>query len=173
MLALSNDKITLRAPEPADIDSLYLLENDPRIWLDGATLAPLSRKQLWDYNSAYDGDIVAAGQLRLVITLSEIGELAGVIDLYDYDKIARRAYVGIVVKEQYRRRGIAAEALRLVVDYARRRLVMRQLAAIVRADNVASEHLFAACGFVTTGRFPDWLRSSHGWADALHMQIEL
>ncbi|MDE5607659.1 MAG: GNAT family N-acetyltransferase [Muribaculaceae bacterium] len=173
MLTLSDNKITLRAPEPTDLDSLYLLENDPRTWLDGATLAPLSRKQLWDYISSYDGDIISVGQLRLVIMLNDIKEIAGVIDLYDYDKISRRAYIGIVVKEQYRNQGIAGRALRMLIDYCRQRLSMRQLAAIVRADNIPSEHLFKASGFEVTGHFPNWLRTSDGWADALHLQLEL
>lgn len=170
-MTLTDGNLTLRAPEPDDLDSLYLLENDPRTWLDGATLAPLSRKQLWDYITTYDGDIFSAGQLRLVITLD--GEMAGVIDMYDYDKIARRAYLGVIVKEQYRGSRVASRALALMVDYARQRLDMRQLAAIVRSGNQASERLFASAGFSRTGCFPRWLRTSTGWADALHFQKDL
>ncbi|MBD5213467.1 MAG: GNAT family N-acetyltransferase [Bacteroidales bacterium] len=173
MFTISNDIIALRAPELSDVDSLYLLENDPRTWLDGATLAPLSRKQLWDYISGYDGDIFSVGQLRLVIVKKDINEIAGVIDLYDYDKIARRAYVGILIKEQYRGQGIASMALSMLIDYCSQRLSMRQLAAVVRADNCASVHLFKSCGFEETGRFPNWLRTADGWTTALHLQREL
>ncbi len=173
MIKLSDKKIALRAPEPSDVDSLYLLENDPRTWLDGATLAPLSRKQLWDYITTYNGDIIEAGQLRLVIELADVNEIAGVIDLYDYDRIARRAYVGVMVKEQYRNQGIGSDALRLMIDYCRERLCMRQLAAIVREDNLPSRRLFESCGFAESGRFPDWLRTSDGWTAAIHLQVQI
>lgn len=39
---LSNDKVTLRAPEPEDLDFLYLLENDPDVIAGGNTPAPVS-----------------------------------------------------------------------------------------------------------------------------------
>ena len=170
MIHISDDLITLRAPELADLDTLYVLENDPRTWLDGAVLAPLSRKQLWDYISTYDGDIISAAQLRLVIMLNDTSEVAGVIDLYDYDRVARRAYIGIIVKEQYRSHGIATRTLSLIKRYCLERLDMRQLAAIVRVGNLPSEKLFRGNGFELTGTFPQWLRVPDGWADAYHFQ---
>lgn len=170
-MILYDNEIRLRAPEPEDVDSLYILENDPRTWNDGATLAPLSRKQLWDYISTYDGDIFSAGQLRLVIEFG--GELAGEIDLYDFDKIARRAYVGIIVKEQYRGERVATRALKLLLEYAVERLALRQLAAVVRAGNEPSERLFEKQGFVQTGYFRAWLRSNESWADARHYQLDI
>lgn len=172
-MILSNGHIALRAPELKDVDSLYILENDPRTWTDGATFAPLSRKQLWDYISTYDGDIFSAGQLRLVIHPVDKGEMVGVIDLYDYDKTSRRAYIGVLVKEQFRGLGIAGEALELLINYCRDCLDMRQLAAIVRAGNEASERLFIRHGFAITGRFPEWIKSEDGWSDALHLQKNL
>lgn len=60
----TGQRITLRALEPVDVDTLYRWENDTRIWEAGSTLAPFSRKQLWDYIDTYDGDIYAARQLR-------------------------------------------------------------------------------------------------------------
>lgn len=170
-MTLTDGNLSLRAPEPGDLDSIYLLENDTRAWVEGDTTAPLSRKQLWDYINNYDGNIFTCGQLRLVITVD--GELAGIVDLYDYNRMARRAYVGIIVKEQYREAGVASRALALMVDYASTRLDMRQLAAIVRKGNIASERLFAAAGFYTSGIFPNWIHTSDAWVDALHLQMEL
>lgn len=163
--------ILLRAPEPADVDALYLLENDPRAWVDSATFAPVSRKQLWDYVNGYDGDIFAVGQLRLIIQSIENDETLGVIDLYDYDKIARRAYVGVIVKEQYRQHGVAEQALGLVIKYCREHIGMRQLAAVIRDGNIASEKLFLHHKFFVTGRFPEWIKTPSGYADALHLQL--
>lgn len=169
----SDINIILRAPEPADVDSMYLIENDPRVWSDGNTLAPVSRKQLWDYVANYDGDIYSSLQLRLIIQSVDSGEMLGVIDLYEYDRIARRAYVGIIVKEQYRGRGVARKTLELVINYCRDRLDMRQLAAIVRIDNDSSRRLFVGCGFEITGHFNRWIKSHDSWIDALHLQLDL
>ena len=64
---LTDGTITLRAPEPADLDRLYVWENDTTLWSVGRAIAPYSRQQLADYIAGYDADIHSAGQLRLMI----------------------------------------------------------------------------------------------------------
>lgn len=165
---LTDDVVTLRAPEPDDVDMMYLAENDVTLWNDGVTFAPVSRKQLWDYVENYDGNIYSAGQLRLVIESQ--GSVAGIIDLYDYDRINLRAYVGVTVLQPMRCKGIATRALRLLSDYCRRSLGMHQLAAVVRCDNVPSVRLFTSAGFTETGHFVDWIKRGNGYVSAIHYQ---
>lgn len=165
--------ITLRAPEPGDVDAMYLLENDPQLWNDGVTFAPLSRKQLWDYVDTYDGNIFATGQLRLVIETVADGRFAGVIDLYEFDRVNRRAYVGITVVKSMRGHGVGSAAVRQLCSYAADMLDMNQLAAVVREDNVPSVRLFKSSGFEVTGHFPGWIKRGGTWVDALHLQRHL
>lgn len=167
---LNDGTIRLRAPEPADLDTLYIIENDPSLWADGVTFAPLSRKQMFDYIDSYDGNIYSAGQLRLVIESVADGSVAGVIDLYDYDPVNLRAYVGVTVMASQRGHGVGHRALTLLCEYCRDSLHLHQLAAVVRAENRASVALFAGCGFTVTGHFPDWVRRGDDWVDAIHMQ---
>ena len=42
-------QVRLRALEPEDLDILYRYENDSSLWEVGTTIAPFSRKQLYDY----------------------------------------------------------------------------------------------------------------------------
>lgn len=168
---ITDNKIILRAPEPADVDAMYIIENDPALWNDGVTFAPLSRKQLWEYVDSYDGNIFAVGQLRLVVCIPDAGDsVVGMVDLYDYDRINRRAYVGITIAPSWRGQGIGSRALALLCGYCREQLGMKQLAAVVRADNDASKIMFGRQGFGVTGRFPAWIRRGEQWLDALHYQ---
>lgn len=172
-MMLKDDRILLRAPEPADVDGMYIIENDPALWADGVTFAPLSRKQLWDYVDSYDGNIFAAGQLRLVIESVDTGHMVGMVDLYDFDRVNRRAYVGITIAKAYRGKGLATRALKMLQDYCGTQLGLHQLAAVVRADNEPSIKLFARCGFTETGRFTAWIKRGTTWADAIHLQHHL
>lgn len=165
--------IKLRAPEPADVDAMYLLENDIELWNDGVTFAPLSRKQLWDYVDTYDGNIYATGQLRMVIEDVSDGRFAGVIDLYDFDRVNRRAYVGVTVIKTMRGRGVGDHALKQLCSYVAEVLDMKQLAAVVREDNTPSVKLFERNGFQITGRFPSWIKRGTDWVTALHLQLPL
>ncbi|MCM1449000.1 MAG: GNAT family N-acetyltransferase [Clostridiales bacterium] len=165
---LSDGIVTLRAPEPQDIDMMYLTENDVAQWNDGVTFAPVSRKQLWDYIENYDGNIFATGQLRLVIV--HRNEFAGVADLYDYDRVNHRAYVGITVIKSMRHDHVATRALSLLIKLCGEVLGMHQLAAVVRCDNEPSVKLFRNAGFTETGRFTDWIKRGRGYVSAYHFQ---
>lgn len=162
--------ITLRAPEPSDVDFIYLLENASSS--DNGHIAPLSRKLIWDYVNDYNGDLYACGQLRL-IACDDRGNRVGIIDLYDYDRINRRAYTGIIVTPDKRGCGIGREMLRQLIDMCRERWSMKNLAAIVRHDNTSSVRLFEKTGFKITGEFPHWLRHGTEFATALHLQLNL
>lgn len=155
----------LRALEPIDVDTLYRWENDPAVWGVGSTLAPYSRKQLWDYIDSYDGDIFVAGQLRLMIELPT-GETIGTADLYDFDAVNSRCAVGILIAPPYRRQGHGLAALVALADYCRTRLSLHQLYSIAGADNTASRALFERAGYTISGRLRSWLRSANTYTDA-------
>ena len=70
---LENKTISLRAPEPGDLDLLYLWENDTSIWRISGTLAPFSRSVLKMYLDHAGKDIYEVKQLRLIIQLQEPG----------------------------------------------------------------------------------------------------
>ena len=155
----------LRALEPIDVDTLYSWENNPAVWGVGSTLAPYSRKQLWDYIDSYDGDIYSAKQLRLMIDLPG-GETIGTVDLYDFDAANSRCAVGILIAPPYRRQGHGRAALDALADYCRTRLSLHQLYCIAGADNIASRTLFERAGYTISGRLRSWLRSANTYTDA-------
>lgn len=169
-MTLTDKRIRLRAPEPADLDFLYLLENSDGAEGSGFTAAPVSRRMLHDYIEAYSADINTDGQLRLVIEDIATGEPIGTADISDYDSRDRRGFVGIIISENFRRQGFATEALGLLCDYASSTLGMHQLAAIIEIDNEASRALFTACAFRPAGRLRSWLRRGRTYADALVFQ---
>lgn len=168
---LSNDKVSLRAPEPDDLDFLFILENDPDAADSGLATAPVSRRQMWDYINSYSADIYAAGELRLVVVDNDSGRAVGAVDLCDFSPRDRRAFVGIAIASEYRRLGFGRAALSLVCAYAADTLGLHSLAASVAADNSASRALFAACGFRTCGRLRSWVRRGTGYIDAQMFQI--
>lgn len=162
-------KIRLRAPEPADTDTLYIWENDPELWPYGDNAAPLSRHALAEFIRNYSGNISADGQLRLIITLLD-GTPVGVVDLFEYSARDRRAGVGIFIQKEYRGQGYAFQALAWLGVYCSTHLGMHQLWAIVGADNKASRSLFESAGYKTCGRLRSWLRRGRTFNDAVIYQ---
>lgn len=166
---LKNDKITLRAPEPEDLELMYAMENDTELWSVGNTLLPYSRYTLRTYLEQSRQDLFAERQARFVITLPD-GNAAGMIDMAEYDPLNSRAEVCIGVLGMYRGKRIASEALCLLCEYAFKRLHLHQLYAYIAVENDESRKLFAKQGFCENAILKDWLRVENGFSDVVLVQ---
>ncbi len=163
--------IYLRAPEPEDIEILYNWENDPEIWQVSNTTAPYSRFAIEQYVLNTGTDIYASRQLRLmIITSKKPPQACGAIDLFDFDPLHRRAGIGIMIAPAYRRKGYAAEALSLVMDYCRTTLNLHQVYCHISEDNTSSIRLFSDAGFRQTGIRKEWRLSDGRWKDEFLFQ---
>lgn len=149
------DRLTLRALEPEDIDTMYLWENDVTEWYSRQNMTPTSRHQIWQYIQSYDGCLYGGNQLRLMICLAD-GTSIGTVDLYDIDSANHRAWVGIYIAPQWRNQGYAREALYNISHYAYDYLNISHLAAEVAADNVPSCRLFETSGYSLGGCLRAW-----------------
>ena len=155
MLTLKGEHIYLRALEPTDLDFLYQLENDTSIWEISGTLRPYSKKVLRLYLENAHRDIYEVKQLRLCICDKD-DQCIGLIDVFDFDPKNRRAGIGIVIANpDNRNKGIGAEALDLLCDYAFSVLDLHQLYANILEENHPG------------GRTNGATRAKRGWEKAL------
>lgn len=155
-ITLHGESVLLRALEPEDLDFLYTIENDEAIWHVSHTQTPFSRYVLRQYLENAHQDIYQARQLRLVIAKAGSGQVAGFIDLFDFDPQHRRAGVGVAVASDQRQHGLASEALELLIRYAFSQLQLHQLYCNITPDNAPSVALFTKFGFVKSGTKKDW-----------------
>jgi diamine N-acetyltransferase len=168
---LENLTISLRAPEPGDLDLLYIWENDTDIWRISGTLAPFAKSVLKQYLDNAGKDIYEMKQLRLIIQDKSTHRPVGAIDLFDFDAHHRRAGVGILVAEPSdRRKGFAREALETLMAYCFEILNLHQLYCNIAASNHASIALFKDAGFEEIGRKKEWLYTGEGYEDELLYQ---
>lgn len=164
-MSLQSAAIQLRAPELCDIDFMFHVENDTRLWMVSACKVPYSRYLLQQYIETNQHDIYADKQVRFMVEHRDSGQVVGMIDLFEFDPSHRRAEVGLVIDFPFRRRGLAREALAVLIDYAGRILGLHQLYAHVSVDNVAARALFAECGFAEVAMLPDWMLSRGKYVD--------
>ncbi len=163
MKPLSNNKITLRALEPDDVDQLYNWENDSAVWKVSNTKTPVSKFILASYIKTADRDIWESKELRLVIETVD-GKAIGTVELFDFDPYHQRAGLGVMVfSEDNRQKGYASEAIELISDYALNEIGIYQLYANVAESNLASVGLFTKLGFEITGTKKNWIKIPDGW----------
>lgn len=160
--------VTLRAPEPADVDLIYIWDNDQADCHTSLSTGMLSRHQIEKYVAEYDGDIFRMGGLRFMIDVE--AETVGTVDIFDFDRRGRHAFVGIFVSPRFRGNGIGRQALDEVARFVRSNLSMHSLAALVAVDNAASRTLFASAGYAETGRLKGWIISDFERTDVVIFQ---
>jgi len=157
MLTLEGKTIYLRALEPNDLEFVYEVENDQKIWHVSNTQTPYSRFLIRQYLENAHQDIFEARQLRLAICRDHDFPALGLIDLFEYDPKNNRAGIGILIKDpENRNSGIGSEALEILIQYAFRHLNLNQLFANIDVKNEASLALFANFGFEKIGVKKQW-----------------
>ncbi|MGD1846828.1 MAG: GNAT family N-acetyltransferase [Salibacteraceae bacterium] len=168
---LQGERIHLRAVEPADVDALYQWENNPENWKVSNTLIPFSRHLLEQYVHS-EHDLMLQKQLRLMIISNENGAPVGCLDLFDFDALHLRAGLGIIIAEvDNRRKGLATEALHLIIRYGKEVIQLQQLYCSILSGNASSIALFEKAGFIRTGTRISWRRQADSWEDEHFYQV--
>lgn len=168
---MENVSIKLRTLEPKDLDFLIQVENDPENWLVSQTRVPFSKKVLTDYIDSAQ-DIFISKQIRFIIESKETGNPIGTIDLFDYDPINERAGVGIYIAKSSRQKGLASQALEILIKYCFEDLLLRNIFCHIMPSNTASIKLFEKNGFKKMGIKEDWYKTKNGWEDELFYQLK-
>ncbi len=140
---LKSDKILLRPLQLSDLDFLFEIENNKEHWKYGTENKQYTKEELTNYIANAKQDIATARQFRFVIDLKNTP--IGFIDLFDYT--ANSAGVGVIIAKNYRRRGLAKEALHLLSIYSFETLNLKRLDCNIEKDNLASIKLFTSFGF--------------------------
>lgn len=93
-------------------------------------------------------------------------ELAGLIHLDDVDLINGNAEIGIAITSpESRGKGLAGEAIRLMLAYAFGELRLERVTARIIDGNEPSMHLFASIGFIHEGQLRHFVRRSGAFLD--------
>ena len=167
---LSDGKYRLRAPEPEDLDVIFGMENDTSLWMASGNAVPYSRYQIKKYILMSSHDFYTDRQIRFMIERVSDNVVVGSIDLTDIDPYNGRAEIGIALLSEHRGQGIASAALKIISDYAKNFLRLRQLFCLIPAENKTSVKLFTTNGFVKSGKLSQWLVRLDSYSDVLVLQ---
>ncbi len=171
MQTLIGKHIKLRAIEPEDLEFLFQIENNELFWEVSHTQTPFSKYLLKQYIENCHLDIYEAKQLRLVIEKIDSKQQIGLIDLFDFNPLHKRAGIGIVIHENHQHNGLATEALELLINYSFIKLNLHQLFANIAIDNHKSISLFKKHNFQEVGIKKDWLLSKGKFKDEFLFQL--
>lgn len=169
-MRLQNENIILRAVEPSDLDTLYIWENNPALWIAGNTRNPYSRFALKQYIADFQKDIYESHQLRLMIDDRQTAQSVGTVDLYDFDLHNSRIALGLFVEQTYQGKNYASQALKMVEYYVFNFIKINQLYVFIAESNMASRSIFERENYYCQTRLQEWLKMPEGFEDVFVYQ---
>jgi diamine N-acetyltransferase len=143
---LEMKKIKLRTLLSTDLEFLQKIENDKNLWEYGSDRKKFTKEELTNYIKNSSEKIQKAKQFRFVVDYNNTP--VGFVDLFEYKDSS--AGVGIIIDEEYQKRGFASESLRLLIDYSLEDLKLKNLYCKISKSNLRSIQLFTSSGFTFT-----------------------
>jgi len=144
---LKAEHIFLRKLQVSDVDYIYEWENNPANWEVSNTQQSFTKEEITVFVSG-NQDIFIHHQLRFIIALNSNEQPIGCIDLFEFDDKNKQVGIGVLMaNNQYRNKGYATEALRLLINYCRNELKIVHAFCNIFKENTTSIRLFEKCGF--------------------------
>jgi diamine N-acetyltransferase len=154
---MKGNLISLRALEPSDLELVYAIENDNDQLSSAGNYSNFSKYTISEFIKNSNQDILQNGQFRWVVQDCTDASFGGLIDLYDYDAINRRAGIGIFISPSKRGKGLGLDSVNTLISYCRKVLNLHQVYCLIEMDNNVSKKLFEEkAGFKLSGIQKDW-----------------
>lgn len=163
--------VTLRPCEEGDIPALQAIDADPvvRSGVVGWDW-PRSLREM----TTWYGEQVRDSTRRWIIE-DDRAQIVGVTGLWDIDWRNRNALTGIKLggRVDARGRGLAADAIKLVMAFAFYDVGLERLYAAAMETNTASIHVYCGkCGWSQEGRSRKHIWRGGRFVDLIHMGIQ-
>ena len=148
---LQGKRVCLRGPRSEDAGALFALFSDP------AVMRYWSRPPMTTLGEAQGlvGEMLDSFEQRLLfnwmVTTRDDDGVIGTCTLFRIDPRHRHAEIGYALRSDRWGRGIAGEAVALVLDWAFRRLDLQRIEADIDPRNDGSRQLLARLGFSSEG----------------------
>ena len=100
----------------------------------------------------------------------ENGIHIGNIKLGPVNSIYGRAEIGLLIGDRsYWGKGLGAQAIGIICDYAKNDLGLHKVEAGCYAENIGSLKAFEKAGFIVEGRLKDHFKMGNQWCDAYRL----
>ena len=140
--------IYLRKLNESDLSFLNYVENDNENWKSSNTISKFDDKEFKSLIKQSKLPINLTRQLRLVICKKSDHSRIGFIDLFDINFKNSKSGVSLIIADKNNRsRGYGSLALNILLEYALKRLKIKNLFCNISNKNLASIKCFESVGF--------------------------
>lgn len=147
---LIGSRIILRRWTPDDAHQLMEAFSDQEVmqYWDSPAMQDLEDMEAYINRSVSVSDEY---HCAYVVQIRETGDLAGFVNYHHRESLNRRLEVGYLLKQRFWRKGLAKEAMRVLISHCFENLNSYRIEATVSPGNEQSMNLLRSLGFICEG----------------------
>ena len=145
---LMSDRLLLRRITNEDVAEIFALRSSPELMRYIPRPLITTVEEAGPYITRADNMIAAGEGIEWAITIKGNRRLIGKAGLYRIQPANHRSELGYMLLPEYQGKGIATEAVKLMLDFGFDRLNLHSMEAVIDPGNIASERVLQKCGFV-------------------------
>lgn len=154
------DEITLRKIVPSDIDSLFEIYSNEKLFLHSPSMLKKNKETVANMIGHFERDFNKKKLILLGITLNTDPDfIAGVAEMFDYDSNVNMITIGYRLNDRFWGKGIAAKTVKAMTDYLFNEVGINRIQAFVMPQNIKSLNVLRRNNFVEEGI----IRQGHIW----------
>lgn len=149
---IAGDEITLRKIVPSDVDSLFEIYSNEKLFLHSPVMLKKNKDTVANMIGHFERDYNKKKEVFLGISLnSEPDLIVGVAEMFDYDSAVNSITIGYRLNDRFWGKGIATKAVKAMVDYLFQDISINRIQAFVMPENVKSLNVLKRNGFLQEG----------------------
>ena len=157
---IATDEIVLRKIVPGDLDSLFAIYSNERLFLHSPNMLKKNKPTVENMIGHFERDFHKGKEIFLGISASDSRDMVvGVAEIFDYDRDVNMVTIGYRLNEQFWGQGLATKAVKALTRYLFAEVGINRIQAFVMPENEKSLHVLRRSGFVEEGI----IRQGHIW----------
>ncbi|MFK7049098.1 MULTISPECIES: GNAT family N-acetyltransferase [Flavobacterium] len=148
---LESERLILRKMTHKDVDQVFALRSNP----DNMQFIPRpllkNKEEAIELIDTINNKIELNEGINWAITEKPDDKLIGFLGYYRIQKENYRSEIGYMILPEYNGRGIATEAVQLILEYGFNQMGLHSIEAVIDPKNQASARVLEKLGFVKEG----------------------
>ena len=149
---IAGDGITLRKIVPSDVDSLFEIYSNEKLFLHSPVMLKKNKDTDANMIGHFERDYNKKKEVFLGISLNSQPDLiVGVAEMFDYDSAVNSITIGYRLNDRFWGKGIATKTVKAMVDYLFQDIGINRIQAYVMPENVKSLNVLKRNSFLQEG----------------------
>lgn len=162
-----SEKLCLKKIEEKDLDTLFAIYDNEKVFEYCGILPKHNKETVRKMIAHFERDFLKRTRVKWGIFINE--ELVGIIEAFDFNQKVSMVTIGYYLAETFWGRGIATEAVKLLVEFLLLKANINRIQAEVMPQNENSKRVLLNSGFIKEGL----LRQATVWTGKGIVDLEM